>query len=59
MKIEKENGLEKTIRELVKRMYSDLFGAYGSADYEGQYEEEIKALAKAINREMEDKKDDS
>ena len=40
--------LEKALRELVKKMYSDLFGAYGGADYEGQYEEEIKALAKAI-----------
>ena len=54
-----DEELIKALRELVKRMYSDLFGAYGSADYEGQYEEEIMALAKAINREMEDKKDDS
>ena len=54
-----DEKLVKALRELVKRMYSDLFGAYGGADYEGQYEEEIKALAKAINREIEDKKDDS
>ena len=44
----KQAELVKAIRELVKRMYSDLHGAYGSADYEGQYEDEIKALADAI-----------
>ena len=49
--------LEKAIRELVKRMYSDLFGAYGSADYEGQYEDEIQALVDAITAHLEDNHD--
>ncbi len=40
--------LEKALRELVKVMYSDLHGAYGSADYEGQYEREIQNLVDAI-----------
>ena len=39
--------LEKALREMVKRIYTDCNGAYGG-DYEGQYEREIKAVAKAI-----------
>ena len=36
------------LRSLVGKMFTDLFGAYGTDCYEGQYEEEIQALAKVI-----------
>ena len=43
--------LVEALRELVAVIYNDCIGAYGSDDgtgYEGQYEREIQALAKAI-----------
>lgn len=36
------------LRDLVAEMYRDLHGAYGADAYEGQYEAEIQALARAI-----------
>jgi hypothetical protein len=50
--MEKELRLE--LRNLVKRMYCDLFGAYGTDSYEGQYEDEIVRLAKILSREKQD-----
>ena len=47
------NEIADALRKLVACIYNDCVGAYGAEDsgYEGQYEKEIQAVAKAIKRE--------
>jgi hypothetical protein len=46
----REDRIAEALRYLVAEIYNDCKGAYGAGDdrYEGQYESEIKAVAKAI-----------
>lgn len=40
--------LVRALRNLVSEIYSDCKGAYGGADYEGQFESAIQKVADAV-----------
>ena len=45
---EKEKEIEKAIRNLVGKIYEDCYGPYAGSVYEGECDNEIQALMKAI-----------